>query len=77
VTLLTAADLLRRYRLRFRWWPCEQASTEAKAWEKAHDMRGYDLLAGAGDMGRHGIPIAREQVAKRDQATTGAGTGAV
>ena len=31
-------------------------------------MRGYDLLADAIDVGRHVIPIVREEVAKRDQA---------
>jgi len=36
-------------------------------------MRGYDLLADAVDIGRHVIPIVREEVAKRDQATAGAG----
>jgi alkanesulfonate monooxygenase len=31
-------------------------------------MRGYDLLADAVDVGRHVIPIVREEAAKRDQA---------
>jgi hypothetical protein len=50
---------------------------------RAHEEHGWDRVlfaygsGSAGDMGRHVIPIAREQVATRDQATTGAGTGAV
>ena len=36
-------------------------------------MRGYDLLADAIDIGRHVIPIVREEVAKRDQAAVSAG----
>jgi hypothetical protein len=31
-------------------------------------MRGYDLLADAVDVGRHVIPVVREEVAKRDLA---------
>src|ERR1039458_3499801 len=31
-------------------------------------MRGYDLLADAVDIGRHVIPIVRDEVAKRDRA---------
>jgi alkanesulfonate monooxygenase len=38
-------------------------------------MRGYDLLADAINIGRHVIPIVREEVAKRDQAAAAAGTG--
>ena len=38
-------------------------------------MRGYDLLADAIDIGRHVIPIVREEVAKRDQAAAAVGTG--
>src|SRR6202167_3609758 len=34
-------------------------------------MRGYDLLADAVDVGRHVIPIVREEVAKRDLAAAG------
>ena len=34
---------------------------------------GYDLLADAIDIGRHVIPIVREEVAKRDQAAAGTG----
>jgi alkanesulfonate monooxygenase len=36
-------------------------------------MRGYDLLADAIDIGRHVIPIVRDEVAKRDRAAVGAG----
>jgi alkanesulfonate monooxygenase len=34
-------------------------------------MRGYDLLEDAIDVGRHVIPIVREEVAKRDLAAAG------
>jgi len=40
-------------------------------------MRGYDLLADAVDVGRHVIPIVREEVAKRDLAAAGTGRTAV
>ncbi len=40
-------------------------------------MRDYDLLADAVDIGRHVIPIVREEVAKRDQAAASAGRPAV
>jgi alkanesulfonate monooxygenase len=40
-------------------------------------MRGYDLLTDAVDIGRHVIPVVREEVAKRDQATASAGRPAV
>ena len=39
--------------------------------------RGYDLLADAVDVGRHVIPIVREEVAKRDLAAAGTGRTAV
>jgi alkanesulfonate monooxygenase len=32
------------------------------------EFLGYDLLADAVDIGRHVIPIVREEVAKRDRA---------
>jgi alkanesulfonate monooxygenase len=34
-------------------------------------MRGYDLLTDAVDIGKHVIPIVREEVARRDAATAG------
>jgi alkanesulfonate monooxygenase len=40
-------------------------------------MRGYDLLADAVDVGRHVIPIVREEVAKRDLAAAGTARTAV
>ena len=40
-------------------------------------MRGYELLTDAIDIGQQVIPIVREEVAKRDQATAGAGRPAV
>ena len=33
-------------------------------------MRGYDLLQGAIDVGQQVIPLAREEVTKRDAALT-------
>jgi hypothetical protein len=40
-------------------------------------MRGYDLFADAAGIGRHVIPIVREEVAKRDRAAAGAGRATV
>ena len=36
-------------------------------------MRGYDLLTDAIDIGEQVIPIVREEVARKDLATAGAG----
>ncbi len=38
-------------------------------------MRGYDLLEDAVDVGRHVIPLVREEVARRDAAGFGLGAG--